>query len=86
MRKNKNMDKLNNIFLEVKSEIGKLKSLDDLDRYEKNKNRILDEIDRVDCRNSEELILKDKIKIYYRFCDRKIIEDLKRGNTYRFIK
>lgn len=86
MNRNKTMDILNNLFLEVKSEIGNLHSLENLDKYEKNKKRILEEIDNVKCRNSEELILKDKIKIYYRFCDNKIIEDLKRGNSYKFIK
>lgn len=86
MKVNKTIDKLNNIFLEVKKEIGNVQSLANLDKYEENKKIILRQLEGIRCVTSEEIVLKDKIKIYYRFCDNTIIDELRKGKSYRFIK
>ena len=77
---------LNEIFLQVKSEISHLEESLDFKRYEINKKKILGILDGINYGNIDELILIDQIKIYYRFCDNNIIPKILQGDKYNFMR
>ncbi|GAA0101410.1 hypothetical protein UT300012_21250 [Paraclostridium bifermentans] len=85
-KEKENLRRLNDLFLEVKSHIGSLITEEDLLDYDRIKNSIMDRMNEVSCVGLEDNAVRDKIEIYYKFCESKIIPGIHTGNTYRFIR
>lgn len=81
-----NVTKLNDLFLEAKEHIGSLTTKVDLLDYDERKESIISRMRSIDCTGTEEEVIKDKIEIYYIFCENKIIPGIHTGKEYRFIR
>lgn len=85
-KRRENIVKLNELFLEVKSHIGSLETEEDLLDYKEKKSDIISRMNAIECIGSEDDAVKDKINIYYRFCENKVIPGIHKGKEYRFIR